>query len=107
VLRGESIVSTSASYWLIACVVDTLFQETVCERIHHLEIFLSQRPKSGTTFVSLMLIDFFMLQELATDLKQELAEKLMDLNVVKFSMYPVKVRLLSRGAIEIITLSLF
>jgi hypothetical protein len=35
------------------------------------------------------------LQELATDLKQELAEKLMDLDVVKFSMYPVKVCLLS------------
>lgn len=30
------------------------------------------------------------IQELATDLKQELAEKLMDLDVVKFSMYPVK-----------------
>ncbi|KAG0614550.1 hypothetical protein M758_6G185500 [Ceratodon purpureus] len=30
------------------------------------------------------------LQELATDLKQELAEKLVDLDVVKFTMYPVK-----------------
>jgi len=54
-----------------------------------------------------MLVDFFILQELATDLKQELAEKLMDLNVVKFSMYPVEVCLLGRGAIEIITLALF
>jgi hypothetical protein len=32
-----------------------------------------------------------MLQELATGLKQELAEKLMDMDVVKFSMHPVKV----------------
>lgn len=32
------------------------------------------------------------LQELAADLKQELAEKLMDLDVGQFSMYPTKVR---------------
>lgn len=30
------------------------------------------------------------LQELSTDLKQEMAEKLMDLDVAQFSMYPVK-----------------
>ena len=39
------------------------------------------------------------LQELATDLKQELAEKLVDLDVVKFTMYPVKVYLLVFGGL--------
>ena len=52
------------------------------------------------TFVANSIIMF--LQELAIDLKQELAEKLMDLDVVKFNMYPVKVCLL--GLVDFLTL---
>lgn len=65
------------------------------------KLFWSQRPKCVTIVAYLQLVEFMILQELAADLKQELSEKLMDLDVAKFCMYPVKVCLLGYGAVQL------
>lgn len=53
-----------------------------------------------TPIAHLHFVGFVILQELSTDLKQEMAEKLMDLDVAQFSMYPVKVYFLGQGSVQ-------